>query len=47
MNIYHISYTQKFIHWKMIMVYLIVILGLSIVLTTPIGPAYRMIQAEH
>ena len=37
------THLRKFVHWKMIMVYLIVILGLSIVLTTPIGPAYRSI----
>ena len=30
----------KFIHWKMIMVYLVAILCLSIVLTTAIGPVY-------
>ena len=31
---------RKFIHWKMIMVYLVAILCLSIVLTTAIGPVY-------
>ena len=34
------AYFRKFIHWKMIMVYLVVILCLSIVLTTAIGPVY-------
>ncbi len=31
---------RKFIHWKMIMVYLVAILCLTIVLTTAIGPVY-------
>jgi len=31
---------SKFVHWKMVMIYLVVLLGLSIVLTTAIGPVY-------
>jgi iron complex transport system permease protein len=34
------GYFEKFIHWKLIVIYLIVILGLTIVLTTAIGPVY-------
>ena len=34
------AYFKKFIHWKMIMVYLVAALCLSIVLTTAIGPVY-------
>ncbi len=34
------AYFRKFIHWKMIMVYLVAILCLTIVLTTAIGPVY-------
>ena len=33
-------YFQKFIQWKMVMIYLIVLLGVTIVLTTAIGPVY-------
>jgi len=35
-----IAYFRKFIHWKMVMVYLVAILCLTIVLTTAIGPVY-------
>jgi iron complex transport system permease protein len=31
---------SKFVHWKMIMIYLVALLGFSIVLTTAIGPVY-------
>ena len=34
------AYFKKFVHWKMVMVYLIAILGVTIVLTTAIGPVY-------
>jgi iron complex transport system permease protein len=34
------GYFKKFIHWKMVMIYLVAILGLTIVLTTAIGPVY-------
>ena len=34
------AYFQKFIQWKMIMVYLVAILGMTIVLTTAIGNVY-------
>jgi len=34
------TYFNKFIHWKMVMIYLVVILCVTIVLTTAIGPVY-------
>ncbi len=34
------AYFDKFIHWKMVMIYLVAILCVSIVLTTAIGPVY-------
>lgn len=34
------QYFEKYIQWKLIMVYLLALLGLTIVLTTAIGPVY-------
>ena len=34
------AYFKKFVHWKMVMIYLVAILCVTIVLTTAIGPVY-------
>ena len=34
------AYFSKFIHWKLVMIYLLALLGMTIVLTTAIGPVY-------